>query len=466
MKSNRRKLSKNLVLLLIIAVTFFIGGKYLWKTRFNNHTYINGLDCSFQTVQSVANNLEKQLHTDLSFLVITKDSTTHKYTPTSEVAESFEIKISDLAILQNLLDTQKKNTKERTFQVSQLFNINESSLRKYLESIPELSSSSSGGVTIPQNAYLAISENNTLEIVDEVYGNLIDFEEAYSIAITKLKDGIGQIDFSPITKTDPDILSTDENLIKNQLEINSLLETTISYQLANKDIITLDSSTTINWLNLNDDGTFSMDLSGNLTHFIDMLAEKVDVANSSIAFNATDIGEVHLEVRDAVRARLDKEAELVRLKECFENSGSYTFKPFYTKTPISDLLNCYVELDITRQTVWMYKDGECILESLCVTGNVAHGTITPTGIYFLTYKMQDAVLRGFNRDGSTYASPVKYWMPFNGGIGFHDASWRYQFGGEIYKKSGSHGCVNMPTKAAATLYQNIDESIPIIVYTS
>lgn len=465
MKSHRRKLSPNLVLLLIIAVTIFIGGKYLWKTRFNNHTYINGLDCSFQTVQSAANNLEKQLNTDLSFLVITKNSTTHKYTPSEKEAESFEIKISNLEILQNLLDTQKKGTQERIFQVSQLFSINESSLRKYLESIPELTGRGES-TTIPENAYLAISENNTLEIVDEVYGNLIDFEEAYSIALTKLKDGVGQIDFSPITKTEPDILSTDENLVKNQMEINSLLKTTISYQLANNDIITLDSSTTITWLNHNDDGTFSMDLNNNLTRFIDMLAEKVDVANSNIFFNATDIGEIHLDVRDKVRAKLDKEAELVRVKESFENPGSYNFKPIYTRTPISDLLNCYVELDITRQTVWMYKDGECILESPCVTGNVAHGTITPTGIYFLTYKTQNAVLRGFNRNGSTYASPVKYWMPFNGGIGFHDASWRYQFGGEIYKNSGSHGCVNMPTKAAATLYQNIDESIPIIVYAS
>lgn len=66
--------------------------------------------------------------------------------------------------------------------------------------------------------------------------------------------------------------------------------------------------------------------------------------------------------------------------------------------------------------------------------------------------------------GEGYASPVKFWMPFNGGIGFHDASWRNTFGGTIYKKNGSHGCVNMPYEAAKTLYENVYKGMPVICY--
>ena len=36
-------------------------------------------------------------------------------------------------------------------------------------------------------------------------------------------------------------------------------------------------------------------------------------------------------------------------------------------------------------------------------------------------------------------------MPFDGGIGFHDASWRDEFGGDIYLTDGSHGCINHST---------------------
>lgn len=130
-------------------------------------------------------------------------------------------------------------------------------------------------------------------------------------------------------------------------------------------------------------------------------------------------------------------------------------------------LNTRIELDITEQRVLMYVDGKCLLDTPCVTGNVAGGCSTPTGVYYLYYKERNAVLRGSNSDGSKYASPVDYWMPFNGGIGFHDASWRNGvFGGEIYKTDGSHGCVNMPHEAAKTLYENISTSIPILVYES
>jgi lipoprotein-anchoring transpeptidase ErfK/SrfK len=55
-------------------------------------------------------------------------------------------------------------------------------------------------------------------------------------------------------------------------------------------------------------------------------------------------------------------------------------------------------------------------------------------------------------------------MPFNGGIGLHDATWRSSFGGNIYKTNGSHGCVNMPLQSAKKVYENITNTMPIIVW--
>ena len=57
-------------------------------------------------------------------------------------------------------------------------------------------------------------------------------------------------------------------------------------------------------------------------------------------------------------------------------------------------------------------------------------------------------------------------MPFNGGIGLHDASWRNSFGGDIYINNGSHGCINLPLEAAEKLYNIINSEMPIIVYKS
>ena len=56
-------------------------------------------------------------------------------------------------------------------------------------------------------------------------------------------------------------------------------------------------------------------------------------------------------------------------------------------------------------------------------------------------------------------------MPFIGNsIGLHDASWRWQFGGEIYKTNGSHGCVNLPYNVAQTIYDNILPGTKILVH--
>ena len=55
-------------------------------------------------------------------------------------------------------------------------------------------------------------------------------------------------------------------------------------------------------------------------------------------------------------------------------------------------------------------------------------------------------------------------MPFNNGIGMHDAKWRSSFGGAIYKTGGSHGCINLPPSVAKTIFDNISAGTPVICY--
>ena len=55
-------------------------------------------------------------------------------------------------------------------------------------------------------------------------------------------------------------------------------------------------------------------------------------------------------------------------------------------------------------------------------------------------------------------------MPFNGGIGLHDATWRSSFGGTLYKNGGSHGCVNLPHSVAQKIFENISAGTPVLCY--
>lgn len=100
-----------------------------------------------------------------------------------------------------------------------------------------------------------------------------------------------------------------------------------------------------------------------------------------------------------------------------------------------------------------------VVESDFVSGNERRGDSTPAGAYSLTYKQRNAVLKGAN-----YASPVAFWMPFNGNIGMHDATWRGSFGGSIYKTNGSHGCINLPPAVAMKIFENIEKGMPVLCY--
>ena len=65
--------------------------------------------------------------------------------------------------------------------------------------------------------------------------------------------------------------------------------------------------------------------------------------------------------------------------------------------------------------------------------------------------------------GEDYYVHIDYWMPFNGGIGLHDADWRSSFGGSIYEKNGSHGCINIPEEYTDDIYDNIEQGTRVIV---
>ena len=119
----------------------------------------------------------------------------------------------------------------------------------------------------------------------------------------------------------------------------------------------------------------------------------------------------------------------------------------------------YVDVDIVNQTMTFYQEGVPILSSDCVTGTENAGNGTPTGVFHVETKIPGKRLVGPDWDVW-----VDRWMRFNGNIGLHDANWRGKFGGEIYKNHGSHGCVNLPSDVAKSLYDMVEIGTVVIVH--
>ena len=94
-----------------------------------------------------------------------------------------------------------------------------------------------------------------------------------------------------------------------------------------------------------------------------------------------------------------------------------------------------------------------------VSGNISKSNGSPDGVFKIVYKESPATLVG-----EDYQSEVTYFMPFAYNVGIHDADWRSSFGGEIYKTSGSHGCINVPKSAAKDLFEIVEKGTPVIAY--
>ena len=130
---------------------------------------------------------------------------------------------------------------------------------------------------------------------------------------------------------------------------------------------------------------------------------------------------------------------------------------YIKKDNLLELEGRFVIVDISNQQLELYENNEVTFTSDVVTGRPHHET--DMGIESVQFKQKNRTLRGRG-----YSSFVKYWMRINGNAeGLHDASWRSEFGGEIYKTNGSHGCVNLPTESAEFLYDTLEVGDRVIV---
>lgn len=460
-----------LVMLMIIVLggCAYGGISYYFTDRFFEGTWINGVDCSQKTAYEVEQLMAEKLSEysievssrNIAAQTIRGDDIDYQYMSTGEILQLLK-KQKPYEWIRGLYE-------QKSYTVSENVGYNKTLLQEQLKS---LNCAQAENQVEPENAYVAFQDNQFV-IVPETEGSKLNIKEAYKLLDAAVEANEASIDFSDnqdayvsaeVTQDDPALQSALE-------ACNNYTKASITYTFGDQST-TLDGNTIKDWLQFDEKGQLVWDDNSFQQHVADyvaQLAATYDTVGTEREFQATSGRTVY--VSSSVYGwKIDQAAETAQLSQEIQSGTQTTREPVYSQTAnaygVNDLGNTYIEVDLSEQHMYYYQDGVNIFESDFVSGNMSYADRqTHAGIFTLYYKKSPDVLRGGQKGTANYyEQPVQYWMPFDGGIGFHDADWRDEFGGDIYLTSGSHGCINLPPENAEVLYDLIQYDVPIVCF--
>ncbi|MCR5650925.1 MAG: L,D-transpeptidase [Lachnospiraceae bacterium] len=227
-------------------------------------------------------------------------------------------------------------------------------------------------------------------------------------------------------------------------------------------IFRLDQNAVTTLLSRNLDGSFAVNSAGNfsadrtaVTNFVNSLAALYDVPGVTALNKQAEVNYLVTAINSGISD--PSHAPSVKVSAVLPTPAAPAAAAPTADPSIGG--GTYVDVNLTSQQLVYFVNGAPSLISDVVTGNTSKNHGTPVGTFSIYGKATNRTLKG-----PGYSAFVRYWMPFYGGYGLHDASWRGAFGGNIYKTNGSHGCVNMPRTTAEALFATINVGTPVVVH--
>lgn len=441
---------------LLLAAAVYGVGVFHYQEHFLPGTVIDQVDVSGMTVQEVEDQMEGYM---LRIVERKTDGTTLEE----------DIQGKDIALtyvseepLQKILKDQNIWAwflpKEARHQTENLVRFDEASLKSKVRGLTGFREDFAAA---PTDAYISEYDPETgFVIVPETQGNLLNWQKTYEAIRSAVEALDDVVDLNEAGCYElPAVTADQEQLLQTLEQLKKYADIQITYVFGdNRE--QLDGATISSWLTV-DGYQVTLDQS-QVEAYVATLRKRYDSIFRSRTFHTSYGKDVAIEGGD-YGWWMNYGQEAKELAAMIERGESGERTPVYYQTAAAygtpDYGTTYVEINLTAQHLFFYKEGELMLESDFVSGNSSRGYDTPEGVYGITYKQRNATLVGEN-----YETPVSYWMPFNKNIGMHDATWRSSFGGTIYKTNGSHGCINLPYSVAQQLYELVEKGTPVICY--
>ncbi len=453
---SKKKIKRSLLRFTAITLGLYFIIALYFMNHFFFHTEINGVNVSLKSHNHAFNAINNYIdHYELQ--IIGRDKETEIISSKDiHLQSSNHISSSQFKQLQNSFFWITSLFKGRKYYIKNLYKYDSALLDNKIDSLTFLR----GNITAPKNVSFYY-KNGSYEIIKEIEGNKVNKARFVKMINTYLSLGKTSLDLDSTHCYDkPKYKANSTKTIKTRNQLNKYVATKIIYDFGNTKE-QLDGSIINKWLSVNENLNVEINKQA-VDEYVQELGNQYNSIGALREFQSAT-GK-NIEVSGGIYGwKIDTAAETDALIKNLKQSGTIKKEPIYSQKGITregnEIGDTYIEINITRQHLWFFKDGKLVVQGSVVTGNPNRGNSTVLGVYMINYKQKNATL-----SGPGYDAPVTYWMPFYGNIGLHDASWRYRFGGEIYKSNGSHGCVNAPPYIAKKVYENIEAGTPVVVY--
>ena len=481
-KKKRRSLLAFWLSFLILAGA--LGGIYYYgyqycQTHFMPGTTINGYDCSDMTADEAQRWFDIAAKNYVMNIRFRGGAT--ETLSAEDMGFSYQPDGSIDVLLQNQDETlwPKYYLEENHYTITPTGTYDPDILEASLRALPELQEEN---MILPEDAYIQFRDgtkdtDGEFVIVPDVKGSTIDLDQlaaGVGDAAARYEEMVDAEEIPYAYKT-AGTQADDAKLVARCMDLNDMVGASLTYVMPDKEEIRLNSDILKDWLVKDKKGRLVKDeeiWKEKISDFVQTLADNGNTVGMKRHFNATLQGPIVVEGGFYGYA-VDQEAERNRLAKDLENCVKDTRTPIYWNLPYNEeteydgIGTTYIEADLSAQHVWCYIQGRLVMDCDCVSGTMSDGHATQAGVHGIIFKKRNALLQGLMPNSSTeyeYETEVKYWMPFYTDVGFHDAWWRADFGGDIYLKDGSHGCINLPPEAAEELFSYCDENMPVVVY--
>lgn len=440
-----------------VIVSMYVGASVFFMDSFYFGTTLSDLKIGGKTVEAVKVAIEEK-GKNYELNLYGRDG--EKQTLKGELFELvYEIKedVEKLKKGQKAFGWPLALFSSKALNISETATYNEAKLEEVIRGLSYFEEES---IIEPENATLSFN-GTSYDIIPEKEGNKLNFERVKEVVkqaieksdrVVNLEES-GCYEMAKFTEESPEI-------IKAQEAFNEYLQADITYLFGMQEE-KVDAELISSWLEFTSQGEALLN-EDKVRGYIRELDKKYSTLGATRQFKTSDGTIATVSGGDygwQISISKETEALLTAIKEgqtIYREPISTSVSQSYNSNDIGDT---YVEISLTKQYLWFYKDGKLLTQGGIVTGDQRRNYSTPQGTYKLDYKQRNATLRG-----PGYVTPVNYWMPFNKNIGLHDATWRNSFGGNIYIANGSHGCVNAPYDMAQIIFNNIESGMPIVCY--